>query len=113
MEKTQPGKLKVKEKIGYALGDTAANITWRSLTTFLMVFYTDVFKIPAAAAGMVLLVARFSDGISDVVMGMIADRSSSKYGKYRPWILWSAIPLGLMLALTFTTPDLDQSGRIM
>ncbi|MBN1599652.1 MAG: MFS transporter [Bacteroidales bacterium] len=107
------GKLKLGEKIGYALGDTAANITWRSLTTFLMVFYTDVFGIPAAAAGVILLVARSTDGITDVIMGMIADRTKSKYGKFRPWILWTAIPLGIIMVLTFTTPNLSVKGKII
>jgi len=85
-------KLALKEKIGYALGDTAANIAWRSITTFLLVFYTDVFGISAAAAGVLLLVARISDGGLDIVVGMLADRTSTKRGKFRPWILYSAVP---------------------
>jgi glycoside/pentoside/hexuronide:cation symporter, GPH family len=106
-------KLALKEKIGYALGDTAANIAWRTLTTFLLVFYTDVFGISAAAAGVLLLVARFSDGVLDVVVGMLADRTNSKYGKFRPWILWTAVPLGLFMALTFTTPDFGYTGKLI
>lgn len=106
-------KLSIKEKIGYALGDTAANITWRSLTTFLMVFYTDVFGIPAAIAGILMLITRLSDGISDIIMGMIADRTNSKYGKFRPWILWTIIPMGLMLVLTFSAPDLSLTWKIV
>ncbi len=70
-------RIKLKEKLGYALGDTASNIAWRTLTTFLLVFYTDVFGISAAAAGVLLLVTRLSDGISDVVMGIIADRTQT------------------------------------
>lgn len=106
-------KLALKEKIGYALGDTAANIAWRSLTTFLLVFYTDVFGISAAAAGILLLVARISDGGLDIVVGMLADRTNSKRGKFRPWILWSAIPLGIFMALTFTTPNFSYTGKII
>lgn len=106
-------KLSVKEKIGYALGDTAANLAWRSLTTFLMVFYTDVFGITAAAAGLLLLITRLSDGITDVVMGMVADRTKSKYGKFRPWILWTLVPFGVLLALTFSTPDFGSTGKIV
>ena len=106
-------KLALKEKIGYALGDTAANIAWRSLTTFLLVFYTDVFGITAAAAGVLLLVARLSDGGLDIVVGMLADRTNSKNGKFRPWILWSALPLGILMALTFTTPNFSYAGKLV
>lgn len=103
----------LKEKIGYALGDGAANIAWRGVATFLFIFYTDVFGLSPATAGLVLLTARFSDGISDIVMGILGDKTNSKYGKFRPWILWTAIPLGLILALLFTTPDLTDSGKII
>jgi len=106
-------KLSIKEKIGYALGDGAANIAWRGVSTFLLFFYTDVFGIPAAAAGLLLLIARSSDGISDVAMGVIGDRTNSKYGKFRPWILWTAIPLGVILSLLFTSPDLSPTGKII
>ena len=98
-------KLALKEKIGYALGDGAANIAWRGVATFLFIFYTDVFGINPAAVGVLMLIARFSDGIIDVVMGVICDRTNSKYGKFRPWILWTAIPLGITLSLLFTTPN--------
>jgi GPH family glycoside/pentoside/hexuronide:cation symporter len=113
MNKLLISKVKLKEKLGYALGDTAANIAWRTLTTFLMVFYTDVFGITAAAAGMLLLVTRFSDGLADVFMGMVADRTNTKNGKFRPWILWTAIPLGVILALTFTTPNFSPTGKLV
>ena len=106
-------RLKLKEKIGYALGDTAANIAWRSVTTFLLVFYTDVFGITAAAAGVLLLVARISDGGLDIVVGMLADRTNSRYGKFRHWIFWSALPLGIFMALTFTTPDFGYTGKLI
>jgi GPH family glycoside/pentoside/hexuronide:cation symporter len=106
-------KLKIQEKIGYALGDTAANIAWRALTTFLFVFYTDVFGISAAAAGLLLLITRFSDGVTDVIMGMIADRTNTKYGKFRPWLLWTAVPFGVLLILTFSTPDLSMTGKLI
>jgi glycoside/pentoside/hexuronide:cation symporter, GPH family len=107
------GKIKIKEKIGYALGDGAANIAWRGVATFLFVFYTDVFGISPVAVGLLMLVARFSDGISDILMGVIGDRTNTKYGKFRPWILWTAIPLGIVLSLLFTTPDLTSTGKII
>ncbi len=106
-------KLALKEKLGYSLGDTAANIAWRSITTFLLVFYTDVFGISAAAAGLLLLVARISDGGLDIVVGLLADRTHTKKGKFRPWILYSAVPLGALMVLTFTTPNLGYTGRLI
>jgi GPH family glycoside/pentoside/hexuronide:cation symporter len=106
-------KLKVSEKIGYALGDGAANIAWRGVSTFLFIFYTDVFGINPAAVGLLMLIARFGDGIVDIIMGIICDRTNSKYGKFRPWILWTAIPLGIALSLLFTAPDLSPTGKIV
>ncbi len=103
----------IVEKLGYGLGDAAANIAWRGVATFLFIFYTDVFGLSPASAGLVLLTARFSDGISDVVMGVIGDHTNSKHGKFRPWILWTAIPLGLILALLFTTPNFDEGGKMI
>ena len=106
-------KLALKEKIGYALGDGAANIAWRGVATFLFIFYTDVFGINPAAVGLLMLIARFGDGIIDILMGIICDRTNSKYGKFRPWILWTAIPLGITLSLLFTTPNLGPTGKIV
>lgn len=105
-------KISLKEKIGYALGDGAANIAWRGVSTFLFIFYTDVFGLDPITVGVLMLVARFSDGISDVLMGIIGDRTNSKYGKFRPWILWTAIPLGVILSLLFTSPELGTNGKI-
>lgn len=106
-------KLKIKEKVGYALGDGAANIAWRGVATFLFVFYTDVYGLNPAAVGLLMLIARFSDGVVDIMMGIVCDRTNSKYGKFRPWILWTAIPLGVMLSMLFTTPDLGPTGKII
>lgn len=106
-------KVSIKEKIGYGLGDAAANIGWRGVGTFLIIFYTDVVGLSPVTVGVLLLTARFSDGISDIVMGMIGDRTNSKYGKFRPWILWSAIPLGVILSLLFTSPEASESGKII
>jgi len=106
-------KLSLKEKIGYALGDGAANIAWRGVSTFLFIFYTDVFGLNPAVVGVLFLIARFGDGILDVLMGIICDRTNSKYGKFRPWILWTAIPLGISLSMLFTTPNLGPTGNIV
>jgi glycoside/pentoside/hexuronide:cation symporter, GPH family len=106
-------KISLKEKIGYALGDGAANIAWRGVATFLFIFYTDVFGLNPAAVGLLMLIARFSDGVIDVMMGIVCDRTNSKYGKFRPWILWTAIPLGVTLSLLFTTPKFGPSGKVI
>jgi len=106
-------KVSVREKIGYALGDGAANIAWRGVATFLFIFYTDVFGLSPVTVGLLFLVARFSDGISDVLMGIVGDRTNTKWGKFRPWILWTAIPLGVILSLLFTAPNMSDSGKIV
>ena len=106
-------KIKLREKIGYALGDGAANIAWRGVATFLFIFYTDVFGLAPAAVGLLMLIARGGDGIVDVVMGIIGDRTNSKHGKFRPWILWTAIPLGVILSLLFVAPDLSNTGKLI
>lgn len=106
-------KLSLKEKVGYALGDGAANIAWRGVAIFLAIFYTDVFGLHPSAVALLLLVARATDGITDVLMGLICDRTKSKYGKFRPWVLWTAIPLAVSLSLLFTTPDLGPKGKIV
>ena len=106
-------KIKLKEKIGYALGDGAANIAWRGVSTFLFIFYTDVFGLNPASVGLLMLIARGGDGIVDIAMGIIGDRTESKYGKFRPWILWSAIPLGTILSLLFFAPELSNTGKVI
>ena len=78
-----------------------------------MSFYTDTFGISAAAAGTLLLVARFWDAIFDPLMGVIADRTNTRWGKFRPWILWTAVPFGIMGFLAFSTPDLSPSGKLI
>jgi GPH family glycoside/pentoside/hexuronide:cation symporter len=113
MNNTKIEKLKLGEKIGYALGDGAANIAWRGIATFLFVFYTDVFGLAPAAVGLLFLIARGGDGIVDIAMGIVGDRTESKYGKFRPWILWTAIPLAVILSLLFVAPDLSNTGKIV
>jgi len=105
--------LSIKEKIGYALGDTAANFVWRGVIVFLPFFHTDVLGIAAAASGTLLLICRFWDGITDLAMGFVADRTRTRWGKFRPWILWTAIPFGILSVLTFWAPDLSYSGKLI
>lgn len=113
MNKLNSHKLSIIEKVGYALGDGAANIAWRGVSTFLFIFYTDVYGLTPVSVGFLFLIARSSDGVSDVMMGIVGDRTKSKFGKFRPWILWSAVPLGVTLSLLFTSPDLSDSGKIV
>jgi glycoside/pentoside/hexuronide:cation symporter, GPH family len=113
MEIYKRDRISLKEKIGYGLGDGAANIAWRGVATFLFIFYTDVFGLSPVSVGILMLIARSGDGISDVVMGIIGDRTETRYGKFRPWILWTAIPLGASLSLLFITPDLGYTGKIV
>ncbi len=113
MENKSNIKIKLKEKLGYALGDTAANIAWRPIMSFLPIFYTDVFGLPIVTVSVLLLVTRLSDGITDVIMGTIADRTNTRWGKFRPWLLWTALPFGVFLALTFTTPNFSITGKII
>jgi glycoside/pentoside/hexuronide:cation symporter, GPH family len=113
MEIFKSDKVSLKEKIGYGLGDGAANIAWRGVATFLFIFYTDVFGLSPVSVGILMLIARSGDGISDVIMGIVGDRTETRYGKFRPWILWTAIPLGASLSLLFVTPDFGYTGKII
>ncbi len=106
-------KLPFYEKLGYAMGDAAANLVWRGALAYLAVFYTDTFGLTAAAAAMLFLVVRLSDGVTDIIMGMIADRTNTPWGKFRPWILWSTPFLALFMVLCFTTPDLSDSNKLI
>src|SRR5206468_2525332 len=103
----------IREKVGYALGDTAANFVWRGVMVFLPYFHTDVLGITAAASGTLFLVCRFLDGGADIAMGMIADRTRTRWGMFRPWVLWSAVPFGLLSVLTFWAPDLGPHGKLV
>lgn len=106
-------KVGLTEKIGYGLGDTASNIVFQVVIGFLLYFYTDVFGISAAAVGTLFLVVRLFDAFTDPIMGGIADRTNTKWGKYRPYLVWVAFPYGLLGVLAFTTPDLSESGKLV
>ncbi|HEX5055876.1 MAG TPA: MFS transporter, partial [Gammaproteobacteria bacterium] len=106
-------RLPIIEKIGYGFGDAAANLVWRGALAFLAVFYTDTYGLTAVDVGLLLLVVRMGDGIIDIIMGMIADRTHTRWGKFRPWILGSAPVLGLFMVLTFLTPDTGYEGKVV
>jgi GPH family glycoside/pentoside/hexuronide:cation symporter len=107
------GKLSVVEKVGYGLGDTASNILYQAWSFFLMIFYTDVFGIPAKVASFMFLVTRIWDMINDPLMGMIADRTNTRWGKFRPYLLWMAVPYGILACAMFITPEWSQNMKIV
>ena len=105
--------LTFKEKLGYGLGDTASHFVWDMVGFWLLFFYTDVYRIPAAAAGTIMLVARFWDMAIDPVIGVISDRTQTRWGKFRPYILFGAVPYAVLSILTFTTPHFGETGKII
>ena len=111
---TNTQKLSIKEKVGYALGDLAANLVFQTLVTYLAFFYTDIYGLEANHASAIILtvglVAAF--GFNPII-GAIADRTNSKWGKFRPWILWTAVPLGVVALLAFSTPDFEYKGKVI
>jgi GPH family glycoside/pentoside/hexuronide:cation symporter len=106
-------KLPLLEKIGYGFGDLASCLFWQTITFYLLFFYTDVFGLTAKAAGIMFFVSRISDAIFDVVVGMLADRTKTRWGKFRPYLLWIAVPLGVSGVLAFTTPGFGESGKLV
>ncbi|MEG0949976.1 MAG: MFS transporter [Bacteroidales bacterium] len=104
---------KLKERIGYGFGDMASSMFWKIFGMYLLFFYTKVFGISPAAAGTMFLVTRVWDSVNDPAMGIIADRTDTRWGKYRPYLLWFAIPFALMGILTFYTPDLSSTGKLI
>lgn len=105
--------IKLKEKIGYGLGDMASSMFWKLFGAYLMIFYTDVFGLPAAVVGTMFLVTRIWDSAFDPIVGVIADRTNSRWGKFRPYLLWLAVPFGIIGVLTFVTPDWNPAGKLI
>ncbi|MDI6402673.1 MFS transporter, partial [Balneolaceae bacterium ANBcel3] len=106
-------KLSFKEKVSYGFGDLASVLYWQTFMLYFTYFYTDVFIIPAAVAATMFLVTRLFDGINDPVMGMIADRTNTRWGKFRPYLLWLCVPFAISGVLVFTTPDLGYTGKLI
>jgi len=109
---SKSSQIGVLEKIGYSLGDLAANLIFQTLMTFLSFFYTDVFKIPAGTASVIIFSGGMIGAFFNPIMGIIADRTSTRWGKFRPWILWTAVPFGIMAILAFSTPNFGSGGKI-
>ena len=110
MSETQ--RLAFKEKIAYGFGDLASVLYWQTFMLYFTFFYTDVFMIPAGIAATMFLVSRIWDGVNDPIMGMIADRTSTRWGKFRPYLLWLCVPFALVGVLTFTTPSFGAIIRL-
>ncbi|QEG36434.1 MFS transporter [Bythopirellula goksoeyrii] len=106
-------ELSVLEKTGYSLGDCAANFVFQTQIMFLMGFYTDVFGIAASTAGYIFLLSRLWDAFNDPLMGALADRTDTRWGKFRPWILITAVPFAILFVLCYTVPDLSLTGKIV
>lgn len=106
-------KIAFREKVGYGLGDAASSMFWKLFGMYLLFFYTDVYGLPAAVVGTMFLITRVWDSVFDPVVGTIADRTSSKWGKFRPYLLWMAVPFGVIGAMTFTTPGFSLTGKII
>ncbi len=106
-------KLTFGEKFGYSLGDLAANFIFQAMLALQLDFYTHTFGLSAAQAGTLFLVVGLGVAFLNPVMGMIADRTSTRWGKFRPWLLWTAIPFGIIGVLTFTTPDISPAAKII
>ncbi|WP_426451636.1 MFS transporter [Paenibacillus sp. S-38] len=106
-------KLSLKERFGYAVGDLSTNVIFTAISTFLTFFYTDIAGISAGAVGTIFLVTRIVDGILDIGIGALVDRTKSRHGKARPWIKWMAVPFGLSVMVLFTAPNVGETGAII
>ena len=112
MKDTQ--KVSTFEKVGYSLGDLAANLVFQTLITYLAYFYTDIYGLKSTDASILMLTVGLTAAfIFNPIIGVLADRSNSKWGKFRPWILYTAIPLGVVAFLAFSTPGFSYKGKLI
>jgi len=103
----------LKEKIGYGLGDTSSSMFWKIFSYYLPIFYSDVFELSLAQTATLMFITRIWDTVSDPMMGVIADRTQTRWGKYRPYLLWFAAPFAIAGVLLFTTPNLEENGKLI
>ena len=114
MNTTASQKLSVVEKVGYSLGDLAANLVFQTLVTYLAYFYTDIYGLNTNdASALILTVGLIAAFGFNPIIGALADRTTSRWGKFRPWILWTAVPLGVIALLAFSTPDFSYKGKLI
>lgn len=109
----QKKRLKLSERLSYACGDAASNVVWAALGAFVMMYYTDVAHVNAGVIGVIMLFSRFLDGVSDLIMGLVVDRTKSRFGKARPWLLRIAIPFAVATTLMFSVPDFSEKAKII
>jgi glycoside/pentoside/hexuronide:cation symporter, GPH family len=110
---TLSNKISIREKIGYSLGDGAANFIFQAIMILQLSFYTDAFGLTAGTAAWLFLVGRLWGAVCDPIVGFLSDRTHTRWGKFRPWILWTAVPFGIIGFLAFTTPDLGKAAKIL
>lgn len=113
MTQKDPNRLPFREMLAFGCGDFASVLYWQTFMRYLPYYYTDVFGITAGALGTMLLVSRIWDGVNDPIIGMLADRTESRWGKFRPFILFGCVPFAIFGVLTFTTPDLGATGKLI
>src|SRR4051812_1906294 len=106
-------RLSFKEKLAYGLGDTASNFFFQVINIFLAYYYTDIFGLPAAAVGTLMFIVPTAVAALNPVVGILADRTQSRWGKFRPWILWGAVPYGIVGYLLFANPALSPSAKLV
>lgn len=106
-------RLSFREKAGYGIGDLGFNLYWANISAFLLIFYTDVMGLGAAAVGTMILVTKIIDAATDPLMGVIADRTRTRFGRFRPYLIWGALPMAFTGVLTWTVPDLGEGGRLL
>ena len=112
MKRNLNQKVSFGEKVGYSLGDAAANLVFQMMVMFQLKFYTDVFGLDGTVAGSILLIASVSSVVVDPAMGLLADRTKSRWGKFRPWLLWTAVPFCLFYILAFYNPGIEEKGAV-
>ena len=110
---TQTMKLSIKEKFGYSLGDTASHFVWDLVGFWLLIFYTDIYGLSPAMAGVIMFVGSIWDAVMDPVVGIISDRTESRWGKFRPYLLFGSVPYAILAVMAFTTPDFGDTGKFV
>lgn len=113
MAQERTGKISLREKIGYGFGDAASNFYWAIIGSYLVFFYTDIFGISAKAVAIMMVITKFIDACTDPAIGALADRTNTRWGKFRPYLLFGALPMAGAAVLTMSTPDLSDSGKLI
>lgn len=102
-----------RQRVGYGIADLSCNLVWQLISLYLMFFYTDVMGLPAYYVGIMFLVTRLVDGVADVLMGLVIDNTSTRWGRCRPWLLVGAVPFGVMCVLAFYVPNFGTTGKLI